>query len=50
VCGLQLFSLPNVLIIWQVRDRLDFLSPDDREWMLFRTAEQILFPPSTAGS
>jgi predicted TIM-barrel fold metal-dependent hydrolase len=33
-----------------VRDRLDFLSPDDRAWMLGRTAEQILFPPSTPKS
>jgi predicted TIM-barrel fold metal-dependent hydrolase len=33
-----------------VRDHLDFLSPDDRAWMLARTAEQILFPPSTKGS
>jgi predicted TIM-barrel fold metal-dependent hydrolase len=26
-----------------VRDRLDFLSPDDREWLLRRTAEETLF-------
>jgi predicted TIM-barrel fold metal-dependent hydrolase len=26
-----------------VRDRLDFLSPDDRDWLLRRTAEQTLF-------
>ena len=26
-----------------VRDHLDFLAKDDREWLLFRTAEQILF-------
>jgi predicted TIM-barrel fold metal-dependent hydrolase len=26
-----------------IRDRLDFLSKDDRDWLLFRTAEQILF-------
>jgi predicted TIM-barrel fold metal-dependent hydrolase len=26
-----------------VRDRLDFLSQDDRNWLLFRTAEQTLF-------
>jgi predicted TIM-barrel fold metal-dependent hydrolase len=26
-----------------IRDRLDFLSKDDRDWLLFRTAEQTLF-------
>src|SRR5262249_43259468 len=26
-----------------VRDRLDFLSREDRDWLLFRTAERILF-------
>jgi predicted TIM-barrel fold metal-dependent hydrolase len=28
-----------------IRDRLDFLGKDDREWLLFRTAEQTLFRP-----
>jgi predicted TIM-barrel fold metal-dependent hydrolase len=28
-----------------VRDRLDFLGPDDRDRLLWRTAEQILFRP-----
>jgi predicted TIM-barrel fold metal-dependent hydrolase len=28
-----------------VRDRLDFLSRDDRDWLLGRTAEQALFRP-----
>jgi predicted TIM-barrel fold metal-dependent hydrolase len=28
-----------------IRDRLDFLSRDDRDWLLFRTAERILFAP-----
>jgi predicted TIM-barrel fold metal-dependent hydrolase len=28
-----------------VRDRLDFLTADDRDWLLFRTAEQALFRP-----
>ncbi len=28
-----------------VRDHLDFLSKDDRDWLLFRTAEQTLFQP-----
>ena len=26
-----------------IRDRLDFLSKDDRDWLLFRTAEQLVF-------
>jgi predicted TIM-barrel fold metal-dependent hydrolase len=26
-----------------IRDRLDFLSPDDREWMLRKTAERVFF-------
>ena len=28
-----------------IRDRLDFLSKDDREWLLHKTAEQVLFKP-----
>ena len=28
-----------------IRDRLDFLTKDDRDWLLFRTAEQTLFQP-----
>ncbi len=28
-----------------VRDRLDFLSRDDRDWLLVRTAENLLFAP-----
>ena len=28
-----------------IRDRLDFLSKDDRDWLLVRTAEQTLFQP-----
>ena len=30
-----------------VKDRLDFLSPTDREWLLFRTAERLLFRPAS---
>jgi predicted TIM-barrel fold metal-dependent hydrolase len=30
-----------------VRDHLDFLGKDDRDWLLFRTAEQVLFGPLT---
>jgi predicted TIM-barrel fold metal-dependent hydrolase len=26
-----------------IRDRLDFLTKDDRDWLLFRTAERVLF-------
>ena len=29
-----------------VRDRLDFLSDDDRQWLLGRTAERLLFSPA----
>jgi hypothetical protein len=29
-----------------VRDRLDFLSKEDREWLLGRTAEKALFWPA----
>jgi predicted TIM-barrel fold metal-dependent hydrolase len=28
-----------------IRDHLDFLTRDDRDWLLFRTAEQVLFGP-----
>jgi hypothetical protein len=28
-----------------LRDHLDFLSPDDRDWLLFRTAERVFFWP-----
>jgi len=28
-----------------VRDHLDFLSKEDRDWLLFRTAEKTLFQP-----
>lgn len=49
-CPFQVVSHRYEDSVALVRDRLDFLSADDREWMLFRTAEQILFPHSTAGS
>ena len=26
-----------------IRDRLDFLSPEDKEWMLRKTAEKVFF-------
>ena len=28
-----------------IKDRLDFLTPEDREWLLWRTAEKLLFRP-----
>ena len=28
-----------------IRDNLAFLTPDDRDWLLFRTAEQTIFTP-----
>ncbi len=31
-----------------IRDHLDFLTKDDRDWLLFRTAEQTLFQPLKA--
>jgi predicted TIM-barrel fold metal-dependent hydrolase len=31
-----------------IRDHLDFLSKDDRDWLLFRAAEQVLFGPLKA--
>jgi Amidohydrolase len=31
-----------------VRDHLDFLPNDDRDWLLFRTAERILFKTANA--
>jgi hypothetical protein len=30
-----------------IRDHLDFLTNDDRDWLLFRTAEQTLFRQRT---
>lgn len=29
-----------------VKDKMDFLSPADRDWLLFRTAERLLFQPA----
>ncbi|MGO9471179.1 MAG: amidohydrolase family protein [Isosphaeraceae bacterium] len=31
-----------------IRDRLDFLTREDRDWLLFRTAERVLFRPGKA--
>jgi predicted TIM-barrel fold metal-dependent hydrolase len=29
-----------------IRDRLSWLSADDREWLLAKTAESVFFPPA----
>ncbi|MBI3696378.1 MAG: amidohydrolase [Acidobacteria bacterium] len=42
-CPFQLVSETYEDSISLVRDRLDFLSPGDKEWMLRRTAEEFFF-------
>jgi predicted TIM-barrel fold metal-dependent hydrolase len=42
-CPFQVVSHRYQDSISLIRDRLDFLSKDDRDWLLFRTAEQTLF-------
>jgi predicted TIM-barrel fold metal-dependent hydrolase len=44
-CPFQVVAHKYTDSVGLVRDRLDFLSPDDRDWLLFRTAEQALFRP-----
>ena len=44
-CPFQVVKDRYVDSLALIRDRLDFLSKDDRDWLLFRTAEQILFSP-----
>ena len=44
-CPFQVVAHKYTDSVELVRDRLDFLSPDDRDWLLFRTAEQALFRP-----
>ena len=44
-CPFQVVSHRYEDSIALIRDRLDFLSKDDRDWLLFRTAEQTLFRP-----
>ena len=46
-CPFQVVSHRYEDSIALIRDRLDFLSKDDRDWLLFRTAEQTLFQSST---
>jgi predicted TIM-barrel fold metal-dependent hydrolase len=42
-CPFQVVSQRYDDSIALIRDRLEFLSKDDREWLLFRTAERTLF-------
>jgi predicted TIM-barrel fold metal-dependent hydrolase len=42
-CPFQVVSSRYADSIALIRDRLDFLSKDDRDWLLFRTAEETLF-------
>ena len=42
-CPFQVVSHRYEDSIALIRDRLDFLSKDDRDWLLFRTAEEVLF-------
>ncbi|MGP0064651.1 MAG: amidohydrolase family protein [Isosphaeraceae bacterium] len=42
-CPFQIVKDLYVDSVALIRDHLDFLSKDDRDWMLFRTAEQTLF-------
>jgi predicted TIM-barrel fold metal-dependent hydrolase len=44
-CPFQVVSHKYTDSIALIRDRLDFLSKDDRDWLLARTAEQTLFRP-----
>jgi predicted TIM-barrel fold metal-dependent hydrolase len=44
-CPFQVVSHRYTDSIALVRDRLDFLSRDDRDWLLARTAEMALFRP-----
>jgi predicted TIM-barrel fold metal-dependent hydrolase len=44
-CPFQIVKHRYVDSIALVRDHLDFLTREDREWLLFRTAERILFAP-----
>jgi predicted TIM-barrel fold metal-dependent hydrolase len=44
-CPFQVVKDRYVDSLALIRDHLPFLSPDDRNWLLFRTAEQTLFKP-----
>jgi predicted TIM-barrel fold metal-dependent hydrolase len=42
-CPFQVVAQKYTDSLALVRDRLDFLTQDDKDWLLFRTAEQTLF-------
>ena len=42
-CPFQVVAQKYTDSLALVRDRLDFLSADDKSWLLGRTAEQTLF-------
>ncbi len=44
-CPFQVVKDRYVDSLALIRDHLDFLTNDDRDWLLFRTAEQVLFKP-----
>jgi predicted TIM-barrel fold metal-dependent hydrolase len=44
-CPFQVVAHKYTDSVELVRDRLNFLTADDRDWLLFRTAEQALFRP-----
>jgi predicted TIM-barrel fold metal-dependent hydrolase len=44
-CPFQVVTHRYVDSLALIRDHLDFLTQDDRDWLLFRTAEQVLFQP-----
>jgi predicted TIM-barrel fold metal-dependent hydrolase len=44
-CPFQVVRDQYIDSVALVRDHLDFLAKDDRDWLLFRTADQTLFQP-----
>jgi len=44
-CPFQLTARTYADSLTLIKDRLDFLTPEDREWLLGRTAEGLLFRP-----
>jgi predicted TIM-barrel fold metal-dependent hydrolase len=44
-CPFQVVKDRYVDSLAVIRDRLDFLTHEDRDWLLFRTALQVLFKP-----
>jgi predicted TIM-barrel fold metal-dependent hydrolase len=47
-CPFQVVSQKYTDSLELVRDRLEFLSKEDKEWLLWRTAEKTLFGPVAA--